>query len=232
MVHWTLNKKFKFKFKFKPAGPERNARDPIQENESDEDEIQVVVQPVPRRKEDAPVTPPVTDRMLAPDRNSDAPAANRGDDHAQPAGEAASGHDGEDRRLQFERSQLEQPTENAEGDDGVEETSEEETSGDAPNGEEEEEESSTSAESSSESEQKQQKAAHAPETPVQPRQSTRSRKAPDRYGCGISFASQATPLPAPERAELLSKLFSAEVMNRMNSRDVASLVAKVLDVDK
>jgi transposase InsO family protein len=214
-----------------PAGPERHARDPIQESDED-DEIQVVVQPVPRRKEDAPVTPPVTDRTLAPDRNSDAPSANRGDDHAQPAGEAASSHDGDDRRLQVERSQLEQPAENAEGDEGDEQTSEEETSDDASNGaeEEEEEESSTSAES--ESEQEEQEAAHAPETPVQPRHSTRSRKAPDRYGCGISFASQATPLPATARAKLLSELSSAGVMSHMNSRDVAGLVARVLDIEK
>jgi transposase InsO family protein len=216
-----------------PAGHQARSSNPTQESESEEDEeMEVVMQPDPGREEE-PAAPPAADDVLASDSESVTPADPSGDDHEASVGDVTPDHGGDDRRLDAERSQSEQSTEDADDDEeegeSVEETGEEDASSVASDVEEanEDEENRSTVEARTEQEQA---AAREPDPGPPPRHSTRIRKMPDRFGCGISFASQATPLSANERMQLLSSFLSAG-QTHLDSRDVASLVAKVLDMD-
>jgi cobalamin biosynthesis protein CobT len=196
------------------------------------------MQPDPGRVKE-PAAPPAVDDSLASDSESETPADPSGDDHEASAGDVAPDHGGDDRRLEDERSQSGRSTEDAEEEENADddeeeesakETCEEDAASVASDTEEETEDEENRSTVETQLEQGQ-AAAREPDPKPTPRQSSRVRRVPARFGCGISFATQATPLCASERMKLLTS-FLTEGQIHMDSRDVAVLVAKCLDADK
>jgi len=204
-----------------PSSPVTQTTHPShEESEEDEDDFgEVVVQPgLSTTADTEPVALPAAGHTLAPDSDSATPPDSDGDDQRQSEGDGGSSDDDDDRRP-VDGGQLDQPVENADGDveeeaSGTDDASE----SDAPDDVEVVPDSEPDQDEEEEEEE---------EEPL--RRSTRTRREPDRYGAGVTMSvNQTRHLDVSQKLVAFSEFLKTGNV-QLDSRDIAQVIAQLLD---